>query len=555
MFMGGGIQRAEGHMGFDWGIHKDDPLPADSDMEFSGLLPESLDNNRDRFDFVESLSGWDKADILRGDDRVAADRGPEHTLTAEGVGRIAGLSALAPAGYNAGNIILGGASGDTIEGRGGDDIIDGDLWLNVRLSVRTNPNDPATEIGSADGMSKPYLTGSTTTLQQAVFAGTVDPGNIVIVRELLAGTGGTDTAVFSGPRADYDITFSGGVATVIHARGTAADGTDRVSRVEALQFTDQTVQLAVPPAPGIGTASAASSTSATVNWTAPVLPAGSQPITSYEIVVSDGTVIAGIPANLRTRVVNGLTAGTAYTFQVRAVNAIGAGPLSAASNSVTPTAAVGPQITARTPVQDATGVAVNANVTATFDSAMAAAGFTTGTVRLTNPAGQVIASAVTYSGTNRRVTLNPSANLAGGTRYTVTLTGGTGAIRSSTGVPFTTTSWSFTTASPAPTVTTTTPLAGATNVLRGANITANFSQAVVGVSGSTVVLTNATTGAVIPAVVTTNATSQRAILNPNANLARNTLYRVTLTGGPAAIRSAATGAPLATMSWTFTTAP
>jgi hypothetical protein len=35
----------------------------------------------------------------------------------------------------------------------------------------------------------------------------------------------------------------------------------------------------------------------------------------------------------------------------------------------------------------------------------------------------------------------------------------------------------------------------------------------------------------------------------------NTLYRVTLVGGPAAIRSAATGTPLVTMSWTFTTAP
>ena len=38
--------------------------------------------------------------------------------------------------FGAGNIILGGDGSDIIEGRGGDDLIDGDAWLNVRISVR-----------------------------------------------------------------------------------------------------------------------------------------------------------------------------------------------------------------------------------------------------------------------------------------------------------------------------------------------------------------------------------------------------------------------------------
>ena len=117
--------------------------------------------------------------------------------------------------WGAGNILLGGAGSDLIEGRGADDIIDGDRYLSVRLSVRTNPNDPATEIGSASvtgagqsAMTSQYLRDSAgaltgPTLQQAVFAGTVDPGNIVAVREVLDGVGGTDTAVFSGVRANY----------------------------------------------------------------------------------------------------------------------------------------------------------------------------------------------------------------------------------------------------------------------------------------------------------------------------------------------------------------
>ena len=43
--------------------------------------------------------------------------------------------------WGAGNILLGGSGSDLLEGRGADDIIDGDRYLNVRLSVRTDPAD------------------------------------------------------------------------------------------------------------------------------------------------------------------------------------------------------------------------------------------------------------------------------------------------------------------------------------------------------------------------------------------------------------------------------
>jgi fibro-slime domain-containing protein/RHS repeat-associated protein len=76
-------------------------------------------------------------------------------------------------------------------------------------------------------------------------------------------------------------------------------------------------------------------TAATVTWTPPASN-GSSPITAYEVVSSPGGINASVGAGVTTATVSGLQNGTAYTFSVRAVNAIGAGPFSAASNPVTP---------------------------------------------------------------------------------------------------------------------------------------------------------------------------------------------------------------------------
>jgi hypothetical protein len=101
-------------------------------------------------------------------------------------------------------------------------------------------------------------------------------------------------------------------------------------------------------------------------------------------------------------------------------------------------------------------------------------------------------------------------------------------------------------------VTARTPAAGATGIARANNITATFSEAVQGASGTTVTLTPAAGGAAVGAVVSYNATTRVATLNPNATLAANTRYTVRLAGGATAIRDAA-GNPLVTTNWSFTT--
>src|SRR4051794_26629764 len=389
---GPGIEKVAGASGYDWEIGIGDPQRTDMDLAI-GLIPLDIltVGVRDKFNEVESLSGGDLNDILRGDDIVPAEVGGGgfigcDVLDQAGLNRINGLDPLVPplttplAGvvalsasndcpilsgpvWGAGNILLGGGGSDLIEGRGADDIIDGDKYLNARLSVRTNPADPASEIGSAtvnkvgqSPMTQQYLrtsTGALTgpTLQKAVFAGTVDPGNIVAVREIVSPAttaGNVDTVVFSGPQSNYSIVRSadGDHITVTQTGANVvgqkvSDGIDTVRNVENLRFcatrdaagvcTQLTnLTVAPPPAPANLQAVAGNTTAtrgtATVTWNA--LPAATN---GFEFQVkSPGLATTTVPLPFGTvrRVVTGLVPGRTYTFAVRGLNDFGTGPFS-----------------------------------------------------------------------------------------------------------------------------------------------------------------------------------------------------------------------------------
>ena len=90
-----------------------------------------------------------------------------------------------------------------------------------------------------------------------------------------------------------------------------------------------------PTAPGIptiGTATLVTTTSATVAFTAPACAGVPATITAYEAISTPGCITATGASSPVT--VTGLTAGTAYTFRVRAQNATNYGPYSGSSNSV-----------------------------------------------------------------------------------------------------------------------------------------------------------------------------------------------------------------------------
>jgi len=582
---GPGIEKVAGASGYDWEIGLGNPQAEDLDLALPfpalGILEVGV---RDKFNEVEALSGAHLNDILRGDDVVPSAVGGGgfigcDVLDQAGLDRINGLDALVPAlatplasvialsassdcpilsGANVwgdGNILLGGGGSDLIEGRGADDIIDGDRYLSVRLSVRTDASNPATEIGSAgvegsgqSAMTSRYLRNGAgaligQTLQEAVFAGVVDPGNIVAVREILVGSGGTDTAVFSGLTSDYTVTTTGGalgsagsVTTVVDNVG--GDGIDTLRNVERLRFLD----TAIPVAPGVPTigAAVAGNTQATVSFTASAT--GVADSFSVKVLNGAGVQVGALrtaAAGATSLIVTGLTNGTAVTFQVSATNAEGTSAFSASSNAVTPilplTVAGAPTIGTPTPGN------ASATVNWTAPASNGGSAITGYTVRAF--AGATLARTQTVTGNVGTVVVT---GLTNGTAYTFDVaavnavgTGGFSA-RSIAVTPRT----EFV----APTVIARTPATGARSVSQTGNLTATFSEAVTGVNGTTFVLQNGAT--TIAAVVTYNATTRVATLNPNATLAADQTFTATLSG----IRDVA-GNTMTPSSWTFTTGP
>ncbi len=281
MVQGESVYRNEGMFGFDWVTHKDVRFAADVDLLRPIFTTDQEDILRDRYDQVEAASGWNFNDIIKGDNRTGTEvdipGAPganeqtmlNHELTQEGINRITGLRdivGVADSGvgsevvYAGGNILLGGGGSDTIEGRGGDDIIDGDAWLNVRLLVTPR----AGQTWSA------FSIDSLTQISARLLSGEIKTSQLSIVREILYSTtpgNNADVAVYNGQLSDYTITLDpDGAVRIVDNRAavlgddgvtielndalgidTGLEG-DRVRNVEFFRFSDGnggTVDIAV----------------------------------------------------------------------------------------------------------------------------------------------------------------------------------------------------------------------------------------------------------------------------------------------------------------------
>ncbi|NTW99673.1 MAG: hypothetical protein HGB35_07070 [Geobacteraceae bacterium] len=220
------------------------------------------------------------------------------------------------------------------------------------------------------------------------------------------------------------VTGSAVTAVSVGTCTVAADQAGNGNYNAAPQTTQNiAVSATVPGAPVIGTATPGNG-QATVTFTAPASNGGSA-ITLYTVTSSGGQFATGTASPIT---VTGLTNGTAYTFTVTATNAIGTGPASAISNSVTPatvpgmptigTATAGnaqatvafspPASNGGSPITSYTVTSIPGNITATgAASPIIVTGLTNGTaykftVTATNAVG-------TGSASNESNTVTPSA--------------------------------------------------------------------------------------------------------------------------------------------------
>ena len=131
-------------------------------------------------------------------------------------------------------------------------------------------------------------------------------------------TTGATQAVVTGPVLGRSYTF-----TVIAFNATG-DGT-------ASEPSNALTIISAPAAPG-SVMAVAQSQQATVSWSAPL--AGGSPITGFTVTSEPGGYTASSTGT--NAVVMNLSNGASYTFTVKATNAVGEGPATAASNAVTP---------------------------------------------------------------------------------------------------------------------------------------------------------------------------------------------------------------------------
>ena len=281
--------------------------------------------------------------------------------------------------------------------------------------------------------------------------------------------------------------------------------------------------------------------------------------TSVWLAAPDGSkvpAVVNVNATTNTVIVNpdaDLAAGT--TYQVVLTD----GVKDLAGNKLVPTTwtfttsgtasgdTVPPTVSGQSPAPGATGVAKGANVLVGMSEPVVKPD--SSSVWLEASDGTRIPAVVNYNATTNTVIVNPDSDLVGGL-YKVVLTDG---VKDLAGNRLTPTSWAFTIGAAsadtvAPTVTSRTPDNLATGVGLAANVLIAFSEPITKPSAATVWL-QAPDDSKVSTAVNYNATSNTVILNPDADLAAGTTYKVVLTAG---VKDLA-GLPVAAEEWTFTT--
>jgi len=250
-----------------------------------------------------------------------------------------------------------------------------------------------------------------------------------------------------------------------------------------------------------------------------------------------------------------LVASTQYTATISAGVTDAAGnPLAADFTWNFTTAAAPdtspPTVTSTTPASAATGAALNSSVSATFSEPMTNSTLNTTSFTLRRTGGSAVSGTVSIVGNTAAFT--PSANLAGSTQYTATIT--TGARDAAGNAMAANFVWSFTTAAAPdttpPTVSSTLPTNSMTGVALNTTVSATFSEAMKNstLTNASFTLVKTTDGTAVTGTV--NVSGNTATFTPSASLSPSTQYTGTIT---TTAQDAAGNPMAANYSWVFMT--
>jgi len=389
----------------------------------------------------------------------------------------------------------------------------------------------------------------------ATFSKAMNPATINATTFTLAGPGATSvggTVSYSGSTATFEPTAVLANSTVFTA--TITTGAQDLAGHTLLANFVWSFTTAAPPTV-VSTTPVNGATTVTVNGTISAtfseamnpatISAATLTLTGPGATPVAGTVTyAGTTATFTPSAV--FTTSTSYTATITTGAKDSAGAPLATNVVWTFTTAPPATVVSTIPVNEATAVAVNTAVSATFSEAMNPATINAATFTLTGPGATPVAGTVTYAGNT--ATFTPTAVLPTSTLYTATIT--TGA-RDPAGTALAANFvWTFTTAAPA-SVVSTVPANGAVAVPVNTVVSATFSEAMnpATITASTFTLTGPGATPVAGNVTYTGTT---ATFTPTAALAVGTLYSATITTG--AKDSGGVGLA-ANYVWAFATVP